>query len=46
MAEITELGEAELLDSLILTYVVLGISMVVQSLGPFLINAVTEMTEL
>ena len=35
MAEITELGEAELLDSLILINVVPGISMVVQRLGHF-----------
>ena len=35
VAEITELGEAELLDSLILINVVPGISVVVQSLGHF-----------
>ena len=35
MAEITELGEAELLDSLILINVVPGISVVVRSLGHF-----------
>ena len=33
VAEITELGEAELLDSLILINVVPGISVVVRSLG-------------
>ena len=35
VAEITELGEAKLLDSLILINVVPGISVVVQSLGHF-----------
>ena len=35
VAEITELWEAELLDSLILINVVPGISVVVQSLGHF-----------
>ena len=35
VAEITELGEAELLDSLILINVVSGISVVLQSLGHF-----------
>ena len=35
VAEITKLGEAELLDSLILINLVPGISMVVQSLGHF-----------
>ena len=35
LAEITELWEAELLDSLTLINVVPGISMVVQSLGHF-----------
>ena len=35
MAEITELGEAELLDSLILINVVPGISVVVRSLSHF-----------
>ena len=35
VAEITELWEAELLDSLILIKVVPGISVVVQSLGHF-----------
>ena len=35
MAEITELWEAELLDSLILINVVPGISVVVRSLGHF-----------
>ena len=35
VAEITELGEAELLDSLILINVVPGISVVVRSLGHF-----------
>ena len=34
-AEITELGEAELLDSLILINVVSGISVVLRSLGHF-----------
>ena len=35
VAEITELGEAELLDSLILINVVPGIRVVVRSLGHF-----------
>ena len=35
VAEITELGEAEILDSLILINVVPGISVVVRSLGHF-----------
>ena len=35
VAEITKLGEAELLDSLILINVVPGISVVVRSLGHF-----------
>ena len=35
LAEITELGEAELLDSLILINVVPGISAVVRTLGNF-----------
>ena len=35
VAEITELGEAELLDSLILINVVPGISVMVRSLGHF-----------
>ena len=35
VAEITELWEAELLDSLILINMVLGISVLVQSLGHF-----------
>ena len=35
VAKITELWEAELLDSLILINVVLGISVVVRSLGHF-----------
>ena len=35
VAEITKLGEAELLDSLILINLVPGISVVVQSLGHF-----------
>ena len=35
VAEITELGEAKLLDSLILINVVPGISVVVRSLGHF-----------
>ena len=45
VAEITELWEAELLDSLILINVVPGISVVVQSLD-ILINVVAEITEL
>ena len=35
MAEITELGEAELLDSFILINVVSGMSVVMRSLGHF-----------
>ena len=44
--ELTELWKAELLDSLILINVVPGISVVVKSLGYFLINVVGEITEL
>ena len=43
MAEVTELWEDELLDSLTLINVVPGISMVVRT---FLINVVAELTEL
>ena len=46
MPEITELWEAELLDSLILINVVPEISVVVKSLGYFLINVVGEITKL
>ena len=44
--EIMELWKAELLDSLILINVVPGISVVVKSLGYFLINVVSEITKL
>ena len=46
MVELTELWEADLLDSLILINNVPGIIVVVRSLGAFLINVVVEITTL